>query len=300
MTSTDDLGLPPQAAEFIHELDAAVEAHQDWFRRILRCAVLGTSPGEDVLHRSAHQVCQFGQWFSANKAQLGKLDLQRTNRIEIAHQFMHDSIRSLCIDLLERKNGKGADLEQFESAQSELLVLLATLKTLHLANAGHRDVLTGLPSRYGIETEFDQFRKTCQRNNMQCYVGIIDIDHFKRVNDMYGHPVGDSVLRHLAGTLRSVVRANEHLFRFGGEEFLVLLQCEAADEANAAAQRIVDVVRAAEITTPHGDHLALTVTLGIAQVGETEELNRAIERADRALYTGKHAGRDRCVVSMTT
>lgn len=300
MTSTDDLGLPPQAAEFIHALDAAVEAHQDWLRRILRCAVLGTSPGEDALQRSAHQVCQFGQWFSANRVQLGELDLQRTNRIEIAHQSMHDSIRSLCIDLLERKNGKVADLEQFESSQSELLVLLATLKTLHLANAGHRDVLTGLPSRYGIETEFGQFRKTCQRNNTQCYVGIIDIDHFKRVNDMFGHPVGDSVLRHLANTLRSVVRANERLFRFGGEEFLVLLQCESSDEAHAAAQRIVDMVRATEIVTPHGDHLALTITLGIAHVSETEELSQAIERADRALYTGKEAGRDRFVVSTTT
>ena len=168
MASTDDLGLPLQAVEFIRELDAAVEAHQDWSRRILRCAVLGTSPGEDVLQLSAHRICHFGQWFSENRVQLEKLDSRKTDQIEISHQCMHDSIRSLCIDMLENKKGKKSDLDQFESSQSELLGLLATLKTLHLANAGHRDVLTGLPSRYGLGTEFGQFKKTCQRNNMQC------------------------------------------------------------------------------------------------------------------------------------
>lgn len=298
MIPKNDLGLPPQAVEFLQELDAAVEAHQDWSRRILRCAVLGTSPGEDVLHPSAHRICHFGRWFSENRVQLERLDQQKANRVGISHQCMHDSIRSLCIDMLKHRSGKKDDLDQFESSQSELLELLASLKTLHLANAGHRDVLTGLPSRYGIEIEFSQFKNACQRNNMQCYVGIIDVDHFKRVNDLFGHPVGDIVLRHLASTLRGVVRANEPLFRFGGEEFLVLMQCESADEATAAAQRIVDAVRTTEITTPLGDRLALTVTLGIAKVSETEELSRAIDRADQALYAGKHAGRDRYVVSM--
>jgi len=213
---------------------------------------------------------------------------------------MHDAIRSLCLDVLASNRGKSADLDQYERSQSDLLVLLAELKTLHLANAGHRDVLTGLPTRYGLEIEFNQFRKTCQRNNMQCYVGIIDVDHFKLVNDTYGHPVGDIALRHLADTLRRVIRANETLLRFGGEEFLVLLQCESADAANAAAQRIVEAVRTTPVPTPHEDLLALTITLGLAQVGENDEINQAIERADKALYAGKHSGRDRYIVSVAT
>lgn len=297
MASKDDLGLMPKVGEFVYELDAAVEAHQDWSRRILRCAVLGASPGADVLEASAHRLCHFGLWFTANKVYFEKLDMQKTDRIERAHQYMHDAVRSLCMDLLEQNRGKSADLDQYESSQSELLVLLADLKTLHLASSGRQDVLTGLPSRYGLEAEFIQFRKTCHRHNMQCYVGMIDVDHFKLVNDTYGHPIGDIALRHLAKTLRSVVRANELLFRFGGEEFLVLLQCESVDAAMAASQRIVEMVRATPVTTPPGDLLALTVTLGLAQVGETEEIAQAIERADKALYVGKNSGRDRYIVS---
>lgn len=297
MASKDDLGLMPQVGEFVDELDAAVEAHQDWSRRILRCAVLGASPGADVLEASAHRLCHFGLWFTENRAQFEKLDMQKADRIETAHQCMHDAVRSLCLDLLERNRGKSADLDQYERSQSELLVLLADLKTLHLASSGHQDVLTGLPTRYGLEAEFLQFRKTCQRHNMLCYVGMIDVDHFKRVNDTYGHPIGDIALRHLANTLRSVVRANELLFRFGGEEFLVLLQCESADAAMAASQRIVESVRATPVTTPPGDLLTLTVTLGLAQVGENEEIAQAIERADKALYVGKNSGRDRYIVS---
>lgn len=297
MASKDELGLMPKVGEFVQELDAAVESHQDWSRRILRCAVLGDSPGADVLDASAHSLCRFGLWFSENKVSFEKLDMQKTDRIEMAHQDMHDAVRSLCLDLLERNKGKSADLDVYERSQSELLVLLAELKTLHLASSGHQDVLTGLPTRYGLEAEFIQFRKTCHRLNMQCYVGMIDADHFKRVNDTYGHPAGDIALRHLASTLRSVVRANELLFRFGGEEFLVLLQCESVDSAKAASQRIVDMVRTTPVTTPTGDVLALTVTLGLAQVGENEEIAQAIERADKALYVGKNSGRDRYIVS---
>jgi diguanylate cyclase (GGDEF)-like protein len=299
MASKDDLGLLPQVVEFVRELDAAVEAHQDWSRRILRCAVLGASPGADVLEDSAHRLCHFGLWFTENRGHFEKLDTRKTERIEMAHQDMHDAVRSLCMDLLERNRGTSADLERYERSQSELLVLLAELKTLHLASSGHQDVLTGLPSRHGLEAEFTQFRKACLRNRMQCYVGIIDVDHFKRVNDTYGHPIGDVALRHLASTLRGVVRASEPLFRFGGEEFLVLLQCESVDEASAASQRIVEMVRATPATTPQGELLDLTVTLGLAQVSADEGIAEAIERADKALYVGKRAGRDRYIVSAT-
>jgi len=251
------------------------------------------------LATSAHQICQLGLWLGANRAGLEQLDEQKIRRIEIAHQSMHDAIRSLCIDVLGSNRGKSADLDQYERSQSDLLALLAELKTLHLAKAGHRDVLTDLPTRYGLEIEFNQFRKTCQRNNMQCYVGIIDVDHFKLVNDTYGHPVGDIALRHLADTLRRVIRANETLLRFGGEEFLVLLQCESADSANAAAQRIVETVRTTPVPTLHDELLTLTVTLGLAQVGGNDEINQAIERADKALYAGKHSGRNRYIVAAT-
>jgi diguanylate cyclase (GGDEF)-like protein len=287
----------PKADDFITELDAAVEAHMDWTRRVLRCAVLRVSPGADVLAPLAHTLCRFGRWFVSNKAHFEKLDVQKTRRLEAVHQTMHDAIRAICEDVLAVRPGQGTHLEVFEQTQSELIHLLAEFKTQFVENVVLHDPLTGLPLRHGIENEFIQIQKYCKRNNTLFYLAMIDVDHFKRVNDRYGHPVGDITLRHLADTLKRIVRPNEPLYRFGGEEFLLLMQCQAPEGAAVAAQRFINAVRCVPVPIPQGEPLALTVTLGLACVGYDEAMASAVERADRALYEGKRAGRDRFVIA---
>jgi diguanylate cyclase (GGDEF)-like protein len=232
-----------------------------------------------------------------NKAHFEELDEARTHRLEIAHQAMHDVIRSICADFLAGLPGQDIHLETFEQTQSELIQLLAGFKTQLLASAVRQDPLTGLPLRYGIENEFSQIQKNCRRNRTLLYIGMLDIDHFKQFNDRYGHPAGDIALRHLAGTLKSIVRPNEPLYRFGGEEFLLMMQCQSPKGAATAAQRFINAIRNAPVPVPQGEPLALTVTLGLARVGVDEAMASAIERADKALYDGKRAGRDRYVIA---
>ncbi|WP_296754955.1 diguanylate cyclase [Thiobacillus sp.] len=105
------------------------------------------------------------------------------------------------------------------------------------------------------------------------------------------------VLRQLAGILKGTLRSNEPLYRFGGEEFLWLLQCKSAAEAEQSAQRLLSAVRGAAVPIPDGALLALTVTLGLARVREQDDLSSAIMRADLALYDGKKSGRDRYVIA---
>lgn len=287
----------PETADFISELDAAVEAHMDWSRRVLRCAVLRSSPGEDVIAPMAHTLCSFGRWFGSNRKHFQKLDAPNARRLDAVHQAMHHAIRSICIDVMAGRPGQGADLDAFERTQSELISLLAGFKTHFLASAVRRDPLTGLPLRYGIEDEFTQVQKNCRRYRTQLYVCMIDADHFKRINDTYGHSTGDIALCHLADTLRHIVRPNEPLFRFGGEEFLLLMQCQTREAAATAAQRIVQTVRATPVPIAKGDALTLTITLGLARAGNDESMAGAVERADKALYAGKEAGRDRYVIA---
>jgi len=290
--------LSGEIKHFITELDAAVEAHMDWTRRVMRCAVLHTSPGEDVLADTAHMLCRFGHWFSSQKSHFVELDTHRTRRIEIVHQAMHDAIRSICANILAGQPGENTDLETFEQTQSELIGLMAWFKTQFLASAMCHDPLTGLPMRYGIEDEFAQIQKKCRRDQTQLYVVMIDVDHFKRVNDSHGHAVGDLALRHLADTLKSILRPHEPLFRFGGEEFLLLMQCQSPEAAAVAAKRIVNRVRNVPMPLPlsPGESITLTVTLGLARAQHDEYLGDAIVRADQALYAGKRGGRDRYVM----
>jgi diguanylate cyclase len=279
-------------AGFITDLDAAVEAHMDWTRRVLRCAVLHEPPEEDVLALLAHTLCHFGRWLVSNRAHFEECDAQNTRRLEDVHHSMHDAIRSICTDVQAGRPGQRADLDRFEQTQSELIRLLADFKTRFLAIAVRHDPLTGLPLRHDIESEYVQIQKSCRRNNSLLYAVMIDVDHFKRINDRYGHPVGDTALRHLADTLKRSVRPDEPLYRFGGEEFLLLMQCHSPEAAAAPMRRIIHAVRNDPVPMPHGDPLTLTVTMGLARADDEESVHSVIERADRALYRGKTTGRN--------
>jgi len=277
---------------FITSLDAAVETHLDWTRRVLRCAVLQEPPEGDMLAPLAHTLCRFGRWFESNRAHFEACDAEHTRRLEEVHQAMHDAIRSICSDVQAGGPGQRADMERFERTQSELIRLLAEFKTRFVALAVRHDPLTGLPLRHDIEGDFIQIRKSCRRDNTLLYAVMIDVDQFKRINDRHGHPVGDAALRHIADTLKRSVRPDEPLYRFGGEEFLLLMQCRTPEAAIAPMQRILQAVRSAPVVMPHGDPLALTVTMGVARAGDDEALGSVVERADRAMYRGKAAGRD--------
>lgn len=288
--------LPQKKDTFIDEFDAAIEAHMEWTRRILRCAVLRISPGEDVMRPMAHTLCRFGRWFASNIQSLEVIDTGSVRRIEIAHETMHDAIRSICTDVMNGNAGQIADLESFEKSQCELLTLLANLKTFVLSNAAQIDPLTGLALRHNIENDFILCQKDANRNGTLLYVTLIDIDFFKRINDNYGHLTGDIVLRHVADLLKHTLRGNDHLYRYGGEEFLWLMRCNSAEQAEHSARRTVISMRTTPVIIPDAAALSLTITLGLTQVGKDEALVSAIKRADQALYEGKNSGRNRYVI----
>jgi diguanylate cyclase (GGDEF)-like protein len=287
--------LPTTTDTFVTELDAAVEAHMGWTRRIVRCAVLHTTPGDDVLDPMAHTLCRFGAWFTANRSQFEALDPAAAQRVETVHRAMHDAIRSICAHVMGGQPGQDGDLDAFESSQAELISLLAGLKTLILSNAVRFDPLTELPLRYNIENDFSLYQKEARRNRTLLYVVMIDVDHFKPINDTYGHLVGDKVLRHLADTLKRTLRSDEPLYRYGGEEFLWLLKCKSPEEARQSARRVLATVGTTPVPIDEEETLRLTITLGLARAGEMEDLSSAIKRADLALYEGKNLGRNRYV-----
>ena len=210
---------PLETDSFIAELDAAVESHMNWTRRILRCVVLRTAPADDVADRQAHTLCRFGGWFAANRSQFEMLDALSTGRVDAVHQAMHDAIRSICNDVMAGRPGREGDLDAFEQSQAELLGLLARFKTLILSREVRSDPLTGLPLRDEIENDFLLAQKEGQRNGTLLYVVMIDVDHFKRVNDRYGHLTGDRVLMRVAQICRECLREVDVIARYGGEIF---------------------------------------------------------------------------------
>jgi len=282
-----------QVEEFICELDAAVEAHLGWTRRVLRCAVLRSSPGQDVLAPDAHCRCRFGLWIGQHRARFDEIDEAATIRMFDHHKLMHDAVRNLCSAILAGVPGRVAELDAFESNQVALIDELAHFKTGFLARCARLDSLTGLPLRYGLETEFERFQSATQRLGKKMVSMMIDIDHFKRVNDTYGHGVGDQAIKHVAAILTAQARKGEVIFRFGGEEFLQLIRVDLAEDAAVAAGRLLQALRDSPMGLPGNQSLSLRVSCGLAEVTRTDDMEQALARADQALYAAKSGGRDR-------
>lgn len=158
------------------------------------------------------------------------------------------------------------------------------------------DPLTQLRNRRFMSEVVQHEAAVSERGGRPLCLLLGDVDHFKRINDRHGHAVGDGVLRAIARVLREGVREVDHVARWGGEEFLVLLPATEADEAQQVADRLrVGVQALAEVEGRSG--LGLSITLGVAELQPGESIEQALMRADRALYEGKQAGRNRVVLA---
>ncbi|MCC2617125.1 sensor domain-containing diguanylate cyclase [Aestuariibacter halophilus] len=150
------------------------------------------------------------------------------------------------------------------------------------------DVLTGLPTRVHIYRAFQRLKRKPGR----LFVMMVDIDHFKKINDKHGHNVGDAALRHVADILKQEVRQLDTIGRWGGEEFVVLLPDVSRDHAMSVAERARQRIVDAPMPLEDGE-LSITASFGLAQGKTTRSLASLLADADTALYEAKRSGRNR-------
>jgi len=212
------------------------------------------------------------------------------NSRQLLHQVF-DIIRTA-----EESEAKFHELEQRVMAmQHENLELI--MRNRVLAEVSARDSLTGLYNRWYVMEKIESEMNRSLRHGSPVSVLMMDIDHFKRVNDTYGHAVGDQVLRTIGQVLRDSCRVYDVPGRYGGEEFCIVLPQTAVGSTNVVAERIRTRVASTAVAI-EGDSVAVTTSIGVAGVdgenGDTLMTATAlIDRADRALYSAKHRGRNR-------
>jgi two-component system cell cycle response regulator len=172
--------------------------------------------------------------------------------------------------------------EMLEKNQTELKALAV------------RDGLTGLFNHREFYRRLEEEIERVRRYGHPCSLLMLDIDHFKKINDTHGHQAGDRVLRILANWIRSEVRPTDQVSRYGGEEFTIILPETPETEALKAAERIRKGISECEITLLNGEELNVTLSFGVATFpNDAKSAEELVAHADRALYAAKDAGRNR-------
>jgi len=215
----------------------------------------------------------------------------RLGRHQADLRVAHAELRAGDISVVERiVCANESLLEQLADAEEQFVSQEFAIQQ-HLRDASH-DSLTSLENRRAFDKELAERFSRWQADTAEFCLVLIDVDHFKRINDEYGHPIGDAVLKAIANAFTACARPEDSVCRLGGEEFGILLASCTLEQGWHIVDRLRHAI--ADHPIPAGSAmLRLTVSLGIASVRSVQSADDLVSQADRALYSAKEAGRNR-------
>lgn len=289
--------IPNMSEEFLRtalrELDRATRHHEQWAERLHATLVCRTTPDPVDMGADAHCNCRFGLWYHRAGSETLK-NQPGFAEIGVEHQRMHQYAAQLLL-----ASGTGAtvaldDYQRFVGALKRMTLEIASVRDELQRVLFNLDPLTGAPGRIGMLGALREQQEFVQRHR-HCVVAMLDLDHFKSVNDRYGHVVGDMVLVEVARWVMAHLRPYDKIFRYGGEEFLLCFPDTESSAASAILDRFIAGIRSLQFEVEGHRKFGVTASVGLADLRPLQPVERSIERADRALYVAKAEGRDRVV-----
>ncbi|MDG2114550.1 MAG: diguanylate cyclase, partial [Actinomycetota bacterium] len=253
---------------------------------------------------ASHQLVEerFRAVFGQDESVLGGLDAALAEASEMMDIPLPEGVNGddLLAQARERMLAATVSVANENNDQARRLEELGRQNT-ELSERAATDVLTGLPNRRSFDEAMDREAGRRNRGHIVGSLGVLmlDIDHFKSLNDTYGHSFGDEVLHEVAQSMRSVVRAEETLHRYGGEEFVLLAPSCNAKALNTVANRLRQTVESLELEF-EGAPVKVTISAGAAcasDVTDNQDAKRLLQKADSLLYRAKKNGRNRVEVS---
>lgn len=279
----------------LQQLKQALYSHEQWHREIIRSIACRLPYDRRDTRADAHRQCRFGQWYYATT----NVTLQQQAgfaAIEAEHKRMHE----FAANLLQASEHTGvvapADYDSFTNSVERLRLQLQSLISELEDSLYKLDPLTGAENRIGMLPALRQEHALVLRDTHASSLMILDLDHFKAVNDTHGHIVGDTVLTSLVRQTKTILRPYDRIFRYGGEEFLIFLPNTEPAAAKGVAERIREGLLQQPLAQSDDGPVSITASFGVAQLAPEVAVEESIDRADHALYAAKESGRNRVCV----
>lgn len=227
-----------------------------------------------------------------NQYQVQISETEDITQLNTILQNLVGDIREMNADAQNSHNAFEETQKKVEEAEKQINELSAKLD--YISEVAHQDFLTGALNRRGMDEAIDREFERADRHNTPISLAMIDIDHFKKINDTMGHSTGDTALAHLAKVVKSILRSTDVLARYGGEEFVILLPgSKQHDAVNVVAGIQRDLTK--NFFLHNNERVLITFSAGVAERVTGENIDSVLPRADAALYIAKQSGRNRVV-----
>ena len=279
------------AERIVRRLGPALRAHGAWVQRVHTTLICRIPPAAEDLAPDSQPATELARWFVEEESEYIR---RHPHYAEAAASYR--KVRALAADLLRAIASEariapaayGAFAGAVAHFEENIEALISGLWML----LSETDPLTGIATLPAMMPRLQQERDRLRRTHNVCSVCMIDLDHFKEINDRYGHAVGNTVLEAVSRYFASRLRRYDQVCRYGGEEFVIMLP----DTGLEAAVPIIERLRAGLARLPvildDGTRLTITGSFGIAPLAPTEPVHASIEHADHAMYEAKRAGRN--------
>lgn len=287
---------PVEAESIIKRAEPAFVAHQDWVRHVYAVLICRAAPTAAQLNRNRQLQSILTQWFVCETSEhvrrhpLYPALIQNHRRILATADGLFRAVEGNKEITPEHFDVFSSALDQFNN---DFEALLAEMRDM-LRSA---DPLTGVCTRFAMLPRLEQERDRVHRTGESCSICMVDLDHFKMINDTHGHTVGDKVLQTVAGHMLENLRPYDQVYRYGGEEFLLMLPNTRPDAAVPVVNRLRGRINDTLVKATDGVSIRATASFGIAALHPGWSVHDAINMADKALYAAKVEGRNRIRVS---
>lgn len=273
------------------QLEQALYNHVQWHNSLIRSFACRLPGNLNDLHPQSYKKCLFGQWYYTAAS---KKLLQHPGVASIGetHRHMHQMATELLSTVNVGQNIDSHDYDNFSNLVERLRLEISSLKREIELSLYTHDPLTGAINRLDMLPMLREIQAMDRRQNQISSLVMIDIDHFKKVNDKFGHPTGDKVLQSVAHYLMEHLRPYDKLFRYGGEEFLLCIHNTDLKACHERIELLRSHLSKNSIDIGRRDPIYVTASFGIAELNPTLSIEECIEHADKAMYEAKKAGRN--------